>query len=341
MRVMALLFGLGIFVAACSDDNQSKPPADRGVDIVVDYDAAWPDSGLDMATDAPAPDAPAADAAGDGPGSDAKPDGAKGEASVPPDKGNDIKLDAGNPLLWGYLSRSVTPVNDGVGNIHISVSQQMWPFPPIPVASRTIKRADLSKPGAKIKYQINATVATGTYVVSAWMDDNNNTWSPLAIAGPGDLVLSKAKTIKTGSVPQVDLVFDKLSKFGAADASAAGNVLKGNVTAKVTPSGDGRGRLFFSLHTKVPPAGAVMGSGTVLPGADLSSPYLSEAYYYDTIKPGKYYLYAWLDDNGNANTLLGNPKADKGDMIATKAVQVHVVNGQVSIANVVLDGLQK
>jgi len=28
-------------------------------------------------------------------------------------------------------------------------------------------------------------------------------------------------------------------------------------------------------------------------------------------------------------------------MIATKAVQVHVVNGQVSIANVVLDGLQK
>ena len=109
MRVMALLFGLGIFVAACSDDNQSKPPADRGVDIVVDYDAAWPDSGLDMATDAPAPDAPAADAAGAGPGSDAKPDGAKGEASVPPDKGNDIKLDAGNPLLWGYLSRSVTP----------------------------------------------------------------------------------------------------------------------------------------------------------------------------------------------------------------------------------------
>lgn len=342
MRVMVPFFALLLLAAACSDDNQGGPKLDKGTDTWQYIDTGVPDGKPDAPLPDLSPDAPAADAKPDAPASDAKPDASGKEASAPPDKGNDIKLDAGNPLIWGYISRSVVPVNDGQGNLHIAVSQQMWPFPPIAVASRVIKRADLSKAGTKLKYQINATVAAGTYVVSAWMDDNNNAWSPLALAGPGDLVMSKTKSVKTGSTAvQVDMVLDKLSNFGASDGGVGGTALKGKVTAKVVPAADGKGPLFFSLHTKAPPAGMVANSSTMLVGCDLSTPFLSEAYYYNTIKAGKYYLRAWLDDNGNANTLLGNPQPDKGDMITTTPVQVHVVNGQVSISNVVLDALKK
>ena len=353
MRSMALLTSLLLGLAACSDDNQGGPTPDQGTDTWQYQDTGAPDQNTDAAADAAKDkavdgnsDAPASDSKSDAPATDGKSDGksdGKGtDTSSKPDLAKDYKVDAGAPFLWGYISRSVIPVNDGVGNVHISVSQVLWPFPPIAIASMVIKRADLSKVGTKLKYQLNATVPAGTYTIAAWMDDNNNAWSPLVMAGEGDLIMSKGVSAKVGSaVMKVDLVMDKVSKFGATDAGAGATQLKGKVTSKVIPSGDGKGRIFFTLHSSLPPAGLVAGSGTVLEGADLSSQFLSEAYFYAKPKAGKYYLRVFLDDNGNASTFLGTPKPDKGDMVTAKPVQVHVVSGQLSVRDVVLDALQK
>ena len=349
MRFLALLTSLLLGLAACSDDSGTTPGKDAApiVDIggpdmalpdVALPDAAKPDAADDAAKPDGTGDAAKPDAAGDA----KKPDVAVVEAGPKPDIGSDMKLDAGNQLVYGSISRSVLPVNDGIGNLHIAVVQVVFPFP-ITVASKMIKRADLSKAGAKVNYSINATLASGTYTINAWMDDNNNTWSPLAMAGEGDLVMSAGiKTTMGGATAtKVDLVLDKLSQLGATDAGVSSTALKGKITAKVVPSGDGKGPIIFSLHTNVPPAGLIASGATVLVGGDLSTPFQSEAYYFSGVTSGKYYLRAFLDDNGNAIGLLGVGNPDKGDMITSKPVQVHVVNGQVTVRDVVLDALQK
>ena len=352
MRLMALLASLLLFLAACSDDNGTTPGKDLALDRapvqdIGEPDAAKPDAAADAGKPDAAQDAATVEAGGDADKSDAqadanKPDGPKVDSGPLADKGSDIKLDAGNPLIYGTISRSVLPVNDGIGNLHISVSQNIFPFPPIAVASKVIKRADLSKAGSKINYQLNATVAAGTYTVAAWMDDNNNSWSPLAMAAVGDLIMSKGISTKVGTTAvKVDMVLDKVSQLGLGDAGVSGSALKGKVSAKVVPSGDGKGRLIFSLHTAVPPAGIEASGATILEGGDLSTPFQTEAYYFPGVKAGKYYLRAFLDDNGNAVGLLGVGNPDKGDMITSKPVQVHVVNGQVTTRDVVLDALQK
>jgi len=349
MRFSALLVSLLLALAACSDDSGDTKGKDSAVDLWKDHDLAGPDAAI---PDAAAPDAATSDATADAAKTDATSSDAGGDANTKdgpakegiklPDRGTDQKFDAGNPLIYGTISRSALPVNDGIGNIHISVTQIIFPFP-IAVASKMIKRADLSKPGAKVSYQVNATVASGQYTITAWMDDNNNTWSPLAIAAEGDLIMSMGIKIKMGGGTAVkqDLVLDKLSKLGGADGGVSGTMLKGRVTAKVVPSADGKGRLFFSIHNKVPPAGLVYSSNTMLAGCDLSTPYMSEAYSYAGFPAGKYYLQAFLDDNGNAATLLGVAAPDKGDMVTSKPVQVHVVKGQITVRDVVLDALKK
>ena len=353
MRFTALLVSLLLALAACSDDSGNAKGKDMAVDTKQAPDTGAPDQGPpDGATDLALVDAALVDAAlvdaalvdaakSDATGDANTSDGPAKEGIKLPDRGTDQKLDAGNPLLYGTISRTVLPVNDGIGNVHISVTQIIFPFP-IVVASKMIKRADLSKPGAKVSYQINATLASGTYTVAAWMDDNNNTWSPLGMAAEGDLVMSAGlkTTMGGGTAVKLDLALDKVSALGSTDGGVSGTMLKGRVTAKVVPSADGKGRLFFSLHSQVPPAGLVYSSSTVLEGCDLSTPFLSEAYSYAAVPAGKYYLQAFLDDNGNAATLLGTPNPDKGDMVTAKPVQVHVVSGQTTVRDVVLDALK-
>jgi len=122
------------------------------------------------------------------------------------------------------------------------------------------------------------------------------------------------------------------------DAGSSAGALKGKITAKVAPALDGKGAVWISLHNKVPPAGLV-GSATWLPGGDLSSPFASEAYYLPDLKAGQYYLRVFLDDNSNAGLLNTNPS--KNDMIHSKAIQVHVSSGVVTVHDVVLDSVKK
>jgi hypothetical protein len=112
--------------------------------------------------------------------------------------------------------------------------------------------------------------------------------------------------------------------------------LKGKITATVAPSGDGKGTLYASLHSQVPPAGLLTATSTN--NADLSSPFASETYFLSALTPGNYYLMVFLDDNVNNNPFVPGP--DKGDMVTAKTIQVHVVAGVQNQQDVVLDKLQ-
>lgn len=331
-----------LLTGACNGDSGNDPVPDTAVAKDQATQEAAVDLGRDTSADA-AGDVGAVDAAASEGG--AKEGGAKEaglEASAP-----DLVVDSappkpdapGNVILQGTVTRSVTPVNDGKGDLHVAISQVIWPFPPIVVVSTSIPSANLVKVGAKVNYTISSfTAVKGAYEVSAWMDDNNNAWSPLPLAQGGDLVLSKAVKLTFAGKPlKQDLVLDKVQVMTAGDAGL-GTGLRGKITASTSPSLDGKGNILISLHSQKPPAGLV-GTPEYLGSADLSSPFTSEAYFLAGIKPGKYYLRVFMDDNGNSNLLA--PVSDKGDMVHSKPVQVHVVGGQVASHDVTLDALKK
>ena len=313
------------------DKGSDLPATDSGKDAGADAaaDAATTDKGADLAKAEAGADLATTEAS---PGDLAAPDKKK----TPPDA-------ASLAVIWGYVSRKALPLNDGKGDIYISVAQIIaFPFPPIQMASGIVKHADLSKPGAKVKYEISSSLSTlsGKYQVTAWMDDNNNTWSPINIAATGDLYTSKAVDITVSSSSttpvQADLVLDKVQVV-AGDAGI-GTALKGKITTTTPPASDGKGNMIIALYSKVPPAGLAT-APEALTNVDLSSTYGSEAYFLTGVKPGNYYLRIFMDDNTNAS--LAVPKPDKGDMIHSKAIQVHVVSGQTNVQDVVLDALQK
>ena len=330
----------------CNGDDTGATPdqkvtPDKSVDLPTKE--AGGDGGKDGGQDAPG-DISATDKAGDVGQAEVGTD-AGGEASagdLTPDKKKPADA-ASLAVVEGWISRKAIPLNDGKGDIYVSVAQVLpFPFPPIGMANGVVSHADLSKAGAKVKYQITSSLTTlsGAYEVTAWMDDNNNGWSPLAMASTGDLLTSKAVKItisssSTGPV-KADLVLDKV-QVPLGDAGV-GTALRGKITTTTGPLVDGKGNIIIALYTKLPPAGLVP-SVEALSNADLSSTYASEAYFLSGVKPGNYYLRIFMDDNTNASLAVPNP--DKGDMVHTKPIQVHVVSGQVNVQDVVLDALKK
>ena len=345
-----LIFVITLFTlvcaAGCDGDDDVPPDQKVAADLSVDLPAG--DSGADQkVADAPA-DVGASDKAGDVQQAETSTDSAAVEASPgdgpTPDQKKTPTADAAAwAVVEGYISRSAIPLNDGKGDIIVSVAQVIgFPFPPIQMASGVVKHADLSKPGSKVKYYISSSLTTlsGNYEVTAWMDDNNNAWSPLPMASTGDLLTSKAVkiTVSSSSTSPVkaDLVLDKV-QVPAGDAGV-GTALTGKITTTTGPTWDGKGNIIIALYTQVPPAGTVS-SVEALGGADLSSTFSSEAYFLTGVKPGNYYLRIFMDDNTNASMMA--PAPDKGDMVHTKPIQVHVVSGQINVQDVVLDTLQK
>ena len=328
----------------CNGDDNGVTP-DQKVTSDISVDLPGEDAGKDSGADAPA-DVSVADKAADTQQAEAGADSAAGEASPGDLTALDkkVKPDAASlAVVEGWVSRTAVPLNDGKGDIYVSVAQVLpFPFPPIQMASGVVKHADLSKAGSKVKYQITSSLTTlsGAYVVSAWMDDNNNSWSPLAMASTGDLLSSKAVTITVSSSTttpvKADLVLDKV-QLPATDAGV-GTALKGKITTTTSPYVDGKGNLIIALYSKVPPAGLVS-TVEALSNADLSSTFTSEAYFLTGVKPGNYYLRIFMDDNTNASMMA--PAPDKGDMVHTKPIQVHVVSGQINVQDVVLDALKK
>ncbi len=322
-----LLWG-GLIWLSCLTACSDKDKPDSGLDGKVSPDQALVDAGRDARPDAPPaqldlgpPDRSAADRAAD-------------MADLSQDLGGvDLTTDVGVPVVWGYISRSVLPVNDGKGDLRISLMKTVFPFPATSVGTTIIFGADLRKAGDRIQYEISSGAAAGNYSIKAWMDDNNNPWNPLVIAEMGDLTLSKNPDVKIGATPiRKDLTLDKV----VGDPSPP--ALRGRITATVGPAIDGKGPLYVAIYSQVPPSGLV-GSASILRNADLSSTFGSEAYYLAGLYPGKYYLRIFLDDD-NSSGFLSTPNPNKNDMIHKSTIQVRVVAGATTTQDVVLDGLQ-
>ena len=358
-RALVLLLALAGTAAiwtGCDDD--SGPSADGGHDAALDAkadgakkdgakkdgvkqdgvkqdgngDSQGADGKKDISSTDSAGDS-AADASSDGKGHDGASDSSASDSKAKPD--------LGTPILEGYVTRSVTPVNDGKGTLHILLQKPSFPFP-INVASVDIKHADLSKPGAKVKYTLHSTTTSGKALLSAWMDDNNNIWLPFPMAQEGDLVMSKAVSVTLGGPGKTvkqNLVLDKLQSGAATDGGPSfGGVIKGKIRAKVAPSGDGKGNVIVALMKPGTPP-TLYGQPTFLIDADLSSPFTSEAYYFSGVMPGQYLLSVFLDDNSNASFI--TPVPDKGDMVLSKKVAVHVSASSVTVQDLLLDAIKK
>lgn len=335
-RALAMIVLLLLPVAgACSDDGVSP---DTGVDGTL------PDApGVDLAVDAPGDLAVdvAADAAGDSSADDQGADAATDSAADlgPVDGGPDAAApDLGSPQIWGYVSRSVAPMLDGKGDLYIGLYNPIFPPPAFQVGGTIVKKANLSKVGSKVMYSIH-NAQPGKWKIWAFLDDNSNAVAiPWPFSDGFDLVTNIAKpvTVTTGGTTQkIDLVLDKLMGFsdaGVGDGMTL-TALKGKISSTAKYLGDGKGNIHVSLHNKVPPAGQI--NATTINSSDLSSPYAFELYYLVGVTQGNYYLRVFLDDNNNFNFLAPGP--DKGDLIHSKPIQVHVVNKVVNVQDVVLD----
>jgi hypothetical protein len=242
--------------------------------------------------------------------------------------------DLGPSSIYGTITRTATAVGDAKGELYVGV----YMFVGMSLAGTQIT-ADLSASGAKVSYVIN-NVPSSIFppYLFAFLDDNSNaTPFPFLLPDAGDLVMSSTVPVKITTAPQkIDIVLDKIEGSftdGGGDANAAVGVLKGKVTATIAPAGDGKGPLYVSLHDQVPPAGLLFSAAIAT--ADLSSPYASESYFISLITPGNYYLQAFLDDNSNNNVFAPGP--DKGDMVNSKIIQLHIVGGVTNTQDVVLD----
>jgi len=291
-------------------------------------DTAPPDAPFDSleAASEAAPDL-VLDAPVEGGPDDGSPDLAPVDLAVP-------DAPVGAPSITGKLSRTVAPLLDAKGTIYVGVYNPL--IPAFPMASVALKGSHLVTTGTTISYSMY-NIGPGPYSLSAFLDDNVNAVLPFLLPDNLDLVMSTAKQVKVvaGQTLNIDLVLDSVA--GASDGGMGNSgVLKGMVKASVSPSLDGKGTLFVSLHKQLPPQGQV--AAAPQNGADLSSPFAQEAYYIGATLPGQYYLRVFLDDNSNANPFGPNP--DKGDLVHSQPIQVHVVAGMTTVHNVVLDKVQ-
>lgn len=322
-RILSLV-ALSLAIGACSD---SGGPADTGPRPERRRDRGT-EAALDLAADL-SPD--------QGGGSDSKLDLPTGVDGKLPDKALPDKPqgDGAVPWLSGWVTRTATPVGDAKGELHVGLY-----LPPFPVQMVGMQvTADLSAPGSKVKYEIWGA-QPGTYSLVAFLDDNGNAAPPFLFADAGDLTMSVPITLTVAANPkpqQLDLVLDKVEGMVSGDGGPDGKLnvgsLKGKVTASAAPAGDGKGNLYVSVHSQVPPAGML--TSTQINNADLSSPYTSTSYFVTGLPPGNYYLYVYLDDNLNYNIFAPGP--DKGDLVQSKPLQLHVVGGIMNTQDVVLD----
>lgn len=328
--------GLLLSTTGCSDDT--TPPGvdsfvqlDTSVDDAV-FDAPAADISLDAGADA------AADVALTDAVADAAADAAPTDASVPDAALPDGPVgDLGAPSIWGYVTRTVTPVLDGKGSLFVALYNPFFPPPAFPSATK-IYKVDLSASGAKVKYEIhNAPV--GAHNLWGFLDDNNNMMPLVSAPDAVDLVMAKpiSVTIVAGSTIKQDIVLSKLEGGDGGMSNIAG--LKGIVSAKVAPTGDGKGTLYIFLHDKQPPSGPLV--NTPVNGADLSSTYATEQYYIGGVPAGQYYISAFLDDNNSVNPLFPfGIVPDKGDMYMSTPTQVHILAGTIHVHNIVLDAIK-
>ena len=325
---LGILGGLLVAGGGCSDD---ATPVDTGPQpdvTLADLGGDAPgDQGLDAKGDSgqdQAVDAPASDAGADLPPADV------GQPDLP-------VADMGPFNLSGIITRSVAPVLDAKGDIHVGLS--IFPPPAVfKLAGIVIKGAHLPSTSTQVSYAMNAP--PGTYWIYAFLDDNSNvTTFPPPAPDAVDLASSKVLQIKVvaGQPLKVDIVLDTLGGFAITDGGVVTpTALKGTVKASVSPVLDGKGKLMVSLHSQLPPKGQVAQSA--LNNADLSSPFALEMYYLGNLSAGQYYLRVFLDDNNNANPFALAP--DKGDLVHSSAIQVHVLNGTINTHDVVLDQVQ-
>jgi hypothetical protein len=277
-----MLGALMVLQGACSDDTTTVDATTDGQSI---SDAYVDMSVEDMAVET-AQDQALSDLEGDMASDDAA-DGAS-DATTPDATSDGPPPDGGLPTVWGYISRSVSPLLDGKGDIYVGLY---------------------------------------LYFLFAFLDDNRSaTLFPSALPDAGDLVLSvfQEVTVGTSGATQMDLVLDKIQGDGQG--------LMGQVNASVNPSLDGKGNLNISLHITPPPSPSQV--KIVMKDVDLSSPYASETYIINAV-PGNYYLNIFLDDNNSVSPFV--PGSDKGDLVHTNTIQVHIVQGKLSVQDVLLN----
>jgi hypothetical protein len=241
--------------------------------------------------------------------------------------------------ISGTISRSVSPLLDAKGNVYIGLLI-LPPPAPFQFGGTVVKGVSLPSMSTKVSYGLPA--APGNYWLYAFLDDNSNAVVfPMAIPDAVDIGMAQAVQVKVvaGQPQTIDIDLNQIGGYNGGGDGGLGTLgaLKGAIKASVSPSQDGKGTLWFTLHTQPPPKG-VVGQPRAQNNADLSSPFAQELYYLGSIQPGKYYLRVFLDDNGNAPFLSPNP--DPGDLIHANPIQVHVVAGTVTTHNVVLDKVQ-
>jgi hypothetical protein len=321
-----------VALAGCSDDGGStvdtgpKPDqavvpdqtADTAQDLVIDVvDDVGSDQAADAVTEAATPDL--------------------GPADVGPPDGP--VADAAPVAFTGTISRSVEPILDAKGNVYIGLFI-LPPPAPIQFGGTVVTGVHLPTPSTKVSYALPA--GPGTYWLYAFLDDNSNAVPfPIAMPDAVDIGMSQAVQVKVvaGQPQKLDIVLDKLGGYMPTPDGGMGTLGALTVTVKtsVSPSLDGKGGIWLSLHSQPPPAGLV-GQPILHAQADLSSPFLQELCYMGSLQPGKYYLRVFLDDNSNVNTFAVKP--DSGDMIHSQPIQVHVTAGTITNHNVVLDKVQ-
>jgi len=286
-------------------------------------------SGADLEAEGDAPQtvdlASGEDGAVDGGGNDAGMDAAFDLSSHDQGKG-----DAPHGDIWGTVTRSVMPVFDGKGDIYIGIAPAFF-FPP-----EVIKAADLSQPQSSVTYTFY-NVAPGDYELWAFLDDNGNANAILPGSDFGDLVMSSVIPFTFDGTPQqIDFVLNQVMGFisdgGVGEGGASQGSLRGKISRSIVPALDGKGPIYVSLHSQLPPQGQV--AATSLYG-DLSSSYDSEMYFLGMLEPGNYYLRVFLDDNENAFFMA--PEIDPDDLTTSRPIQVHVVGGVLNEQDLVLD----
>ncbi|MFH1130841.1 MAG: hypothetical protein V1754_05860 [Pseudomonadota bacterium] len=251
------------------------------------------------------------------------------------------------PSVWGFIRRSISPVFDGKGDLHIGLYDPIFP-PPLPptfgVANTVITGADFSVGAQTVKYEL-FNAPSGNFVLWAFLDDNANAIPFLALPDPGDLEMASTVgvTIGIGTGPtRKDLVLNRISGSASADGGVPDAVvtvgdLQGKVTRTVAPALDGKGNIYVSVHSVLPPNGLV--NYISVYNANLSSPFASVGYFFSGVEEGNYYLRVFLDDNGNANIFA--PAPDSGDLVHSMPIPVHVIAGTTNMQNVVLDKVQQ
>lgn len=238
--------------------------------------------------------------------------------------------------LHGTVTMKVNPSLDGKGDLYVLIYGML--MPPMPPQTYQIFQADFSKVGNTFHYVLPSKPKAGTYTMMVFLDDNDNVTTPFFVADGGDVTSAMRQITVDGTTDPQKEDFELTELVGANDVGFA----RGNITSTQTPSGDGVGNVYVHLYDTWPVApGTAPLAGTVVSSADLSSPYAKTSYYLGNLAAGKYYLYAFLDDNDNAGGLFVVPEPDAGDMVMSTATQIRIEVGKESPADLTLDALKQ